>query len=46
MTSTVGLAIYPGHGTSLDELLEEADADMFRNQAQRPLGAEDHSSAD
>lgn len=46
MTSTVGCAIYPGQGDALEDLLEEADADMYRKKSQRAVVANDRPSAD
>jgi diguanylate cyclase (GGDEF)-like protein len=46
MTSTVGCAIYPDQGETLEDLLEEADADMYRKKSQRAVVANDRPAAD
>jgi diguanylate cyclase (GGDEF)-like protein len=42
LSASVGEAISPDHGTSIDDLVRHADAAMYREKAQR--GAFDHSS--
>ena len=45
VTSTVGCAVFPGHGDTLEVLLKEADAAMYRKKSEKLRPADDLQAA-
>ena len=45
VTSTVGCAVFPSHGDTLEVLLKEADAAMYRKKSEKLRPADDLQAA-